>query len=139
MYVEPSVLESGDKFTGLIERLYKKSVNSEKVQVTVSGDVDPTILIKQLSKNEKHAEFLSAPIISSRKSIKVEVEDLKCQTSSNNFKRHLKSGNDSNNDGNNGENIWGQKGGGYNGNNNGGNQNQGGGAGGYPNMNGNGA
>ncbi|XP_022761060.1 heavy metal-associated isoprenylated plant protein 32-like [Durio zibethinus] len=44
-----------------IDGVYKTSIDSEQGRVTVSGNVDPAVLIKKLAKSGKHAELWGAP------------------------------------------------------------------------------
>ncbi|XVF28917.1 hypothetical protein REPUB_Repub15cG0074000 [Reevesia pubescens] len=44
-----------------IDGVYKTSIDSEQGKVTVSGNVDPAVLIKKLAKSGKHAELWGAP------------------------------------------------------------------------------
>ncbi|KAL0323556.1 UNVERIFIED_CONTAM: Heavy metal-associated isoprenylated plant protein 32 [Sesamum angustifolium] len=44
-----------------IEGVYTTKIDSEQGKVTVSGNVDPSTLIKKLIKNGKHAELWGAP------------------------------------------------------------------------------
>ncbi|XVF38145.1 hypothetical protein REPUB_Repub20aG0073900 [Reevesia pubescens] len=43
-----------------IDGVYKTSIDSEQGKVTVSGNVDPAVLIKKLAKSGKHAELWGA-------------------------------------------------------------------------------
>ncbi|XWS35040.1 hypothetical protein CRYUN_Cryun21dG0091900 [Craigia yunnanensis] len=44
-----------------IDGVYKTSIDSEQGKVTISGNVDPAVLIKKLAKSGKHAELWGAP------------------------------------------------------------------------------
>ena len=41
--------------------VYKTDIDAEQGKVTVSGTVDPAVLIKKLAKSGKHAEVWGAP------------------------------------------------------------------------------
>lgn len=98
--------------------VFTTSIDSEQGKVTVSGNVDPSVLIKKLAKSGKHAELWGAQ---------------KANNNQNNLPNQFKnmqldngkSGNNNNN------NNKGQKGG----NNNNNNQPKGGGGGGGPQPN----
>ena len=51
---------NNDEF-GFETGVYKTNIDAEQGKVTVSGNVDPTTLIKKLNKAGKHAEFWGAP------------------------------------------------------------------------------
>ncbi|PAL60667.1 hypothetical protein CEJ83_21355, partial [Acinetobacter baumannii] len=101
-----------------IDGVFTTSIDSEQGKVTVSGNVDPSVLIKKLAKSGKHAELWGAQ---------------KANNNQNNLPNQFKnmqldngkSGNNNNN------NNKGQKGG----NNNNNNQPKGGGGGGGPQPN----
>lgn len=102
-----------------IDGVFTTSIDSEQGKVTVSGNVDPSVLIKKLAKSGKHAELWGAQ---------------KANNNQNNLPNQFKNmqldnGKGGNNNNNN--NNKGQKGG----NNNNNNQPKGGGGGGGPQPN----
>ncbi|EPS71492.1 hypothetical protein M569_03271, partial [Genlisea aurea] len=46
-----------EKILRSIEGVYTTNIDSQQNKVTVTGDVDPQILIKKISRAGKHAEF----------------------------------------------------------------------------------
>ncbi|XP_073053701.1 uncharacterized protein [Primulina eburnea] len=80
-----------------IDGVYTINIDSEQGKVTVSGDVDPSILIKKLTKNGKHAELWGASNVSNNTQSQLndqqkalQIEQAKC---ANNKGQNQKGGN----------------------------------------------